>query len=311
VRLVFLGSPPFATPVLGRLVRSSFRPSLVVTPPPRPRGRGRRVEPSPVAELARAERIEAIQPATVRDEPFLERLRAEDAEVFLVVSYGELLRPEFLEIPSRVTLNVHPSLLPRHRGASPIQAAILAGDRETGVSIQRVVLELDAGDVLVERRTAVLPGETAGELAERLAELSGEAVLEALMALERGDARFTPQDPSRVTLCKRLEKADGRIDWSQSARDLERHVRAMNPWPTAETLLPSGGRLAVLRARLGEGGETGDAAPGSVLAAGERLVVATGEGALELLEVRAAGRRPMDVASWLRGARLAPGERLG
>ncbi len=315
MRTVFLGSPPFATPILERLIGSHHRPELVVTPPARPRGRGRRVVPSPVAELARAAELPLLEPETVKDEAFLEALRAVDADVFLVVSYGELLRQSFLDLPREVCLNVHPSLLPRHRGATPVQAALLAGDEVTGVSIQKVVLELDAGDVLCARETRVLPGETAGELFERLAALSGDLAVEALDAVAGGDAVYTPQDPARVTHCRKLSKEDGRVDWARPAVELERHVRAMNPWPLAFTYLPGGAaggpgdKLALHRAQVLP--RAGAAAPGALLVARERLVVACGEGALELTEVQAAGKRAMPAGDFLRGARLEAGQVLG
>ena len=312
MRLVYLGSPPFATPVLERLIDSDFRPDLVVTPPPRPKGRGRKVEVSPVATLANAAGIPVLQPASVKDEAFLDELRKVEAEVFLVVSYGELLRQEFLDLPSEVCLNVHPSLLPRWRGATPIQSTIAAGDEETGVTIQKVVLELDAGDVLVAHKAEVLPGETAGELAGRLAVVAGEAALDALERVASGRAIYTPQDPAGVTLCKRLRKEDGRIDWSRSARELERHVRAMNPWPGARTTAPGGDPLAVWRAQiLPFDGET---PPGTVVSAKGRLIVTcgpSGSEALELLEVQAAGKRAMSAGDYLLGVRFDAGERLG
>jgi methionyl-tRNA formyltransferase len=311
VRVVFLGSPPFATPILARLLASPWRPSLVLTPPGRARGRGRQADESELAALARAagEGVELLEAETLRSGPALARLCAAEADVFLVASYGELLRQEVLDLPRHACLNVHPSLLPRHRGATPVQAAILAGDQETGTTIQRVVLALDAGDVLVQRRTPILPGETAGELSARLAELSAEAASEALELVARGAARYQPQDPAGVTVCKRLSKEDGRIDWARPALELERHVRAMNPWPLAATALPGGAPLLVHRASLAPGDPR--AAPGTLLEAGARLVVATGEGALELTEVQAAGKRALPAAEFQRGARLAPGQRLG
>lgn len=307
-RLVFLGSPPFATPVLERLLASRFRPELIVTPPARRQGRGRKLADSPVAELAHAADIDCLQPESVRDAAFLERLRAVEADVFLVVSYGELLRQEFLDIPREVSLNVHPSLLPRWRGASPIQAAILAGDEETGVSIQKVVLELDAGDVLLARKASVLPGETAGELAGRLAVVSGELVVEALQQLADGTAQFTPQDPDAVTLCKRIHKEDGEIVWAQEAAEIERQVRALNPWPGAYTFV-AGKKLAIWSAQVLPLEEPGE--PGVVLTAQQRLTVACGQGALELRQVQAAGKRPLPAGDFLRGARIEVGAVLG
>jgi methionyl-tRNA formyltransferase len=308
VRLVFLGSPPFATPVLARLVGSRFRPLAVVTQPARARGRGKKVAESEVAALARREEIELLEPESLREPTVLERLRELAPDVFLVVSHGEILRPEFLAIPRLVALNVHPSLLPRHRGATPVPAAILAGDEVTGVAIQRIAAELDAGDLLLVRETQIRPGETAGELAARLAEWSGELVLEALALVESGRARYQPQDHARATHCKKLAKEHGRLEWSEPALALERRVRAMNPWPGAFTRLASGLDLFVWRARVADGP---GAAPGTVLEARERLLVATGEGALELTEIQLAGKRVLSAAEFLRGARLAPGERLG
>jgi methionyl-tRNA formyltransferase len=308
VRLVFLGSPPFATPVLASLVASPFRPLAIVTQPARARGRGKKVEESEVAALARREGIELLEPESVREPAVLARLRALEPDVFLVVSYGEILRPEFLAIPRLVALNVHPSLLPRHRGATPVQAAILAGDEVTGVAIQKIGAELDAGDILFALQTAIHPDETAGELQARLAKWSGELVLPALELVESGRARYQPQDHTRATTCKKLTKEQGRLDWSEPAIELERRVRAMNPWPGTVTRLPGGADLYVWRARAARGGS---GAPGTVLEASKRLVIATGDGSLELTEVQLAGKRILPAADFLRGARLAPGERLG
>jgi methionyl-tRNA formyltransferase len=308
VRLVFLGSPPFATPVLGALLGSPFRPVAVVTQPARAQGRGKKVAESAVAALAHEANVELLQPESVREPAVLGRLRAHEPDVFLVVSYGEILRPEFLALPRLVALNVHPSLLPRHRGATPVPAAILAGDEVTGVAIQRVAAELDSGDLLLVRETPIRAGETAGELLARLAEWSGELVLEALALVESGSARYKPQDHARATYCKKLAKEHGRLDWSEPALALERRVRAMNPWPGAGTRLAGGTDLYVWRARVDEGAS---GAPGTVLEASKRLVVATGEGALELTEVQAAGKRVLPASEFLRGARLAPGDRLG
>jgi methionyl-tRNA formyltransferase len=312
VRVVFLGSPPFAAPTLRSLLGSRHHPVAVVTPPDKPRGRGKkgqgkRVEESDVARLAREAEVRLLRPDSARDPAFLAELRALEPDVCLVASYGELLDEEFLSIPRLGSLNVHGSLLPRHRGASPVQAAILAGDEETGVSIQRVVMALDAGDVLLERRTPIGPEETAGELFARLAELGAEAALEALDRLADGTARFTPQDPELVTVCKKIVKAAGAIDWSRDATSLARLVRAMNPWPGARTTAPGGKPLVVQRAAE----VSGAGAPGELIEAGERCVVACGSGALELSLVQPAGKRAMTAAEWLRGARLESGDRLG
>ncbi len=310
MRFCFLGSPPFATPILERLLGSRFMPSLVITPPDRAKGRGRTVQRSAIAALAEGAGVPVLQPHTVRDPEVIERLAREEADVFVVASYGEFLRQEFLDLPRDVCLNVHPSLLPRHRGATPIPAALLAGDEETGVSIQRVVLKLDAGDILVQKTLRILPGETTGELGVRLAELSGEAVLESLEKIESGQAVYTPQDPDQVTMCTKLTKEDGRIDWSRSAREIDRHVRAMNPWPGARTSLPDGRALALWRVQVLPAAEL-DSEPGTLLQTQGRLVVATGQGPLELIEIQAAGKARMQAEAFLLGARLEAGERLG
>lgn len=311
MRLVFLGSPPFALPVLERIAASRHTLLAVVTQPDRPRGRGRKLEPSPLAPLCSARSLPLLQPESTREPACVAALRALAPDVLLVASYGEILREELLALAPHGALNVHASLLPRHRGASPIQAAILAGDRETGVSVQRMVKRLDAGDVLLERRTDIGAEETAGELLARLAELGGEAAVAALDELEAGRARFTPQDESRATHARKIEKEQGRIDWNRGAGELARLVRAMNPWPLAHTDDGRGGSLAVLAARALDAAD-GTHAPGTLLAGANRAAaaVACGSGALELLRVKPAGKGEMDGAAWLRGARLEPPARL-
>jgi len=313
VRVVFVGSPPVATPILERLVDGPFRPVLVVTRPDRPRGRRREAEPSELALAARGAGLELYQPEKVCGPEALERLRAAEPDVVLVAAYGEYLTDAFRALPRRECLNVHPSLLPRHRGASPIQAAILAGDRVTGVSIQRVARELDAGDVLVARELAIGEDETAGELGERLARLGAEAAVEALERLASGEGEFRPQDPAGVTECRKLAKQDGWVDWSADAASIARLVRAMNPWPLARTTLPGGKELLLLaaRARDAADAEEREAEPGTLVAAADRLAVATGDGVLELARVKPAGKRELAADEFLRGARLARGDRLG
>jgi len=310
--LVFLGSPPFAVPVLEALLASPHRVLAVITPPDRPRGRGRVVEPSPLVVRAQAAGLQVVQPTTTKDPEFVATLRAFGADVLAVASYGELLRRDVLELCPHGALNVHGSLLPRWRGASPIQRALLAGDAETGVSIQRMVLALDAGDVLLEARTAIGAHETSGDLFERLAPIGGEALVTALDRLADGTATFTPQDPARVTLAPKLTKSDGAIRWTESAAVLARQVRAFHPWPGARTLLPDGRELEILEARATD--EASGLAPGSLLGDSTgrvRPAVATGEGVLELVHVKPAGKGALDAAAFLRGARLAAGERLG
>lgn len=311
MRLLFLGSPPFAGPVLDALLASRHEVRGLVTRPDRPRGRGRKVEASPLAEAAAAGGIPVLQPESTRDDAVQAELRALDPEVLVVASYGEILREPMLQLAPHGALNVHASLLPRHRGASPIQAAILAGDTTTGVSVQRMVLALDEGDVLHEVETPIAPDETAGALFDRLAALGGRAIVEALDLLESGDAAFTPQDAARATYARKLDKRAGVVDWARPVDEVDRHRRAMHPWPGAVTTAPNGARLGITDARVAADAPATDAAPGTLVEVASRCLVACASGALELLEVKPAGKRAMPVADWLRGARCEAGERLG
>lgn len=281
-----------------------------MTPPDRPRGRGRVVEPSVLVLAARELGIPVFQPANPHEPELLAELRALAPEVLVVASYGVIMKQSLLELPSVCCLNVHASLLPRHRGASPIQAAIAAGDERTGVSVQRIVPALDEGDVLLARERAIGPDETSGDLLAALAELGAEAAVEAVDQLAAGTAVFTPQAPADATYARKLAKRQGRIDWSRPAPELARHVRAMTPWPGARFAWRKGREVAVLEARAVQDVAGAPAAPGTLLEADPRMVVATGAGGLELTSVAPAGKRPMSGTEFLRGARLEPGQSL-
>lgn len=315
MRLLFLGSPPFAGPVLNALLASPHDVCGLVTRPDRPRGRGRSVALSPLVETARAHGVPVFQPESTRGADVQAELRALEPQVLIVASYGEILREPMLELAPHGALNVHASLLPRHRGASPIQAAILAGDATTGVSVQRMVLALDKGDVLHELATPIGAQETAGELFDRLAQLGGRAAVEALDLLESGAAHFTPQDDELATYAGKLEKSAGRIDWTRSADEIDRLCRAMHPWPGATTTAPGGKPLTILAARIVRAAELPDSSPdaaaGRLIETQPRVLVACGEAALELLELKPAGKQAMAADAWLRGARLEVGAQLG
>ncbi len=305
MRVVFLGSPPFATPVFASLVASPHHDvALLVTKPDKPRGRGRAVANSPLVELARAHDIPVLQPERARGPEFLEQLRAVRPDALLVASYGEILRQDVLDVAPRGAFNVHASLLPRHRGASPIQAAILAGDAETGVAVQRMVLALDEGDVVHAERTRIGAHENAGELLARLADLGAVAALHALDAIEDGTAVARPQDPNHATYAKRIRKDEGLIDWSQDADTIDRHVRARTPWPGARTNAPGGLELTLLDVQP-HAKHAHAHMQGTLLEARDRFLVACGRGALEVLALKPAGKGRMDALAWLRGARLA------
>jgi methionyl-tRNA formyltransferase len=310
MRTVFFGSPAFATPSLRALLGTPFRPSLVVTPPDRPRGRGLRVEPSPIARIA-----EQAGVALLRAEwaPAAEEVRSllggERPDLLAVVSYGAILRRDLLDLPRLGAWNVHASLLPRHRGASPVAAAILAGDERTGVSVQAMAEKLDAGPVLLVEETEIGERETAGELSERLARMAAEILPRALAIVAEGNARPVPQDESRATRAPRLRREDGTIDWTRSARAIDRLVRAMTPWPGATTACR--GRPLVVRS--GEPiPEATRGRPGEVLTVGsEGFEVATGDGRYLLRRVHPAGGKEMSAAEFARGRGVAAGDVLG
>lgn len=305
MKLVFLGSGDFGLASLDALLVAGFDVALVVTQPPRRRRRKAAPEPTPVQRAAEARGIAVTTPAKVNTPESLAELRAAGADLFVVAEYGQILSQGLLDIPPLGAINVHSSLLPRHRGATPVSAAILAGDTETGVTIQRVVRALDAGAVLAQRVLPIREDETAGELTARLAPLGGEIVVEVVRAFAAGappEAR--EQDESRVTVCRRLTSADGEIDWSQSAAQIARHVRAMTPKPGARTAW----RELTFVVRRGEACP-GDGEAGVVA---ERFDVGCGGGGLyRIAEVVPAARKPMSANDFLNGYRLSAGERLG
>jgi methionyl-tRNA formyltransferase len=302
MRIVFMGTPEFAVPSLEALLAAGHEVVLVVAQPDRPAGRGQQLRSPPVAERARALGLPLAQPKGVRSGPFPERLAALAPDVAVVIAYGRILPPALLAIPKHGCVNVHASLLPRWRGAAPIQHAILAGDPVTGVCTQRMEEGLDTGPVYVCRETPVGPRETAGQLHDRLSALSALVAVETLEGLP---ARVpVPQDPARATWAPLVSKDDGRIDWRRPAAELDRRVRAMTPWPGGFVAGPDGPvKLLEVRPAPVEG------PPGTVLSI-RPLVVAAGTGALELLTVQAPGRRAVTGAEFANGARLGPGDRF-
>jgi methionyl-tRNA formyltransferase len=306
-RIVFAGSPAFAAPTLRMLCERDHRPVAVLTQPDRPAGRGRQLSASPVKQLALELGLPVLQPATLKAETPQAELRALAPDLLVVVAYGLLLPPAVLDIPPRGCVNVHASILPRWRGASPIQAAILAGDTETGVSIMAMEAGLDTGAVYRCARLPIDAQETAGELELRLATLGADALSAILDELLAGTLQAEPQPAEGVSYAGRISKADGRIDWCQSAARIARQIRAYNPWPVAETTL-DGQQLRCFAARVGSSGTSaGDAqaVPGRILAAGKHgLSVQTGDGILELDMVQLPGRLKLAAAELARSRTL-------
>jgi methionyl-tRNA formyltransferase len=291
VATAYLGTSEFAVTVLERLADSPWRPQLVITRPDRPQGRGRKLAPPPVATAARELGIEVDQPESVNSPDARARIAALEPEAMLICAFGALIKdPLLTDYP---WLNVHPSLLPRWRGAAPIERAIDAGDRETGVSIMRPVEEMDAGPVCLQRSEPIGPDDDYGSLAPRLARLGGDLLVEAL------DTRpaFEEQPSDGVTLADKITAEDRRLDPSRTADELARRVRALSPHVGAWLELPDGERMGVLRARVAD--ESGEA--GRLADAGGRLLFGCAGGAIELVEVKPPGGRAMEAAAWLRG----------
>ena len=308
-RIVFAGTPEFAVPGLAVLADSAHDLVGVLTQPDRPAGRGRAVQASPVKQFAARHAIPVLQPQTLKDEGAQRQLAALAPDLIVVIAYGLLLPRAVLDLPRRGCVNVHASLLPRWRGASPIQAAVLAGDAETGVCLMRLEPGLDTGPVYARARTAIGPRETAGALHDRLARLGAELLAGHLDALVAGTLEAVPQPSVGVTYAGRIDKTDARIDWSRSAAQIDQQVRAHHPWPVADTEL-DGQRLRIWAARP-VAQATGPACPGDVLAAGpEGIQVATGEGCLWLTEVQMPGRKRVPASEFARGHAVV-GKRLG
>ncbi len=301
LRIVFAGTPEFSVPPLRALLASPHRVVAAYTQPDRPAGRGRQLAASPVKALAAAHGLPVHQPVNFRAEADVAALEALAADLMVVVAYGLLLPQRVLDAPRLGCVNIHASLLPRWRGAAPIQRAILAGDAETGITIMQMEAGLDTGPMLHVRRLPIAPGETAGSLHDRLSTLGAEALLEALPGIETGTLPPVAQDDAAATYAKKLQKDEALVDWGRSAPEIERQVRAFNPWPIAETRL-DGQALRIWRAvaLAGQGG-----APGAVLAASrDGIDVATGDGVLRVLELQPPGRRAMTAQDFLNARRI-------
>jgi methionyl-tRNA formyltransferase len=312
MRVLFWGTPDFATPALRALVGEGHDVVAVVTQPDRPRARGGRhraaLDASPVKVVALEEGIPVLQPDRPRGEEFVASLRALAPDLSVVVAYGHILTKEVIDLPRLGTLNIHASLLPLYRGAAPIQAAVRDGCDETGVSIMRMVPALDAGPVILALPTPILPDETAGELQLRLAEVGAEGIVEALALVELGGATETPQDDAMATYAKKVERGDAQVVWSAPAVVVERLIRAYDPKPGAWTTRGDAEvRLFGARTVASYHGT-----PGTILTTDDDgMIVACGQGGVRILDVHPAGRKRQRAAEWLRGRGAAPGDVLG
>ncbi len=310
MRIVFFGTPDWAVPTLEALAASSHRPSLVVTQPAKRRGRGGEPSASPVAAASARLGLACIEPDAVRTPEFLERVRAEAPDLFVVVAYGKIFPQRLLDVPRLAPVNVHFSLLPRWRGAAPVQWAVAEGDTETGVATMRMVKELDAGPVYLVQRLRIEPDEHAPRLGARLAEAGASLLLATVEGIAGGSLAPREQEEAGVTFASLLRSEDGSIDWQAPAEGIARRVRGFDPWP-GQSATAEKGTLRLIEARAVAG--AAGTAPGTVLgASGSALRIACGGGTvLEALVVQPAGRRPISGVEALRGRFLREGERLG
>jgi methionyl-tRNA formyltransferase len=309
MRLIFMGTPEFALPSLNALHHSEHTLLAVVTQPDRPKGRGGHLAPPPAKLMAERFGLSVLQPTKMKDPAFLESLRALKPDLIVVVAFGRILPPEVLDLPARGCVNVHASLLPRYRGAAPIQWAIINGDSESGVTTIRMDPGMDTGDILLTEKETILPEDTAGSLSARLAERGADLLLRTLKGIENGEILPVPQDHSQATLAPLLEKEAGEIDWADPAIGIQNRIRGLSPWPGAYTYY-NDERWRIWKTAVID--PSAEKPPGTIVTVDpEGLRVATGMGTLEILELQPANRRRMTAPEFLAGHSIEPGSVLG
>ncbi len=306
MRIVFMGTPDFAVPSLARLLADGQEIVGVFTQPDKPKGRGYQLAPPPVKELALKHGLEVFQPAKMRDGEALAILKQLAPDLIIVVAYGKILPKEILELPQYGCINVHGSLLPKYRGAAPIQWSVLNGDAVAGVTTMYMAQGLDTGDMILSKQTPIGADETSGELFERLSQLGAQLLAETVALVAQGNAPRVAQQEQDASYAPMLAKEQAAVDWNRSAVQVHNLVRGMNPWPVAYTML-DGKRLRIYRVKPVEA--NGEA--GVVLEGGKRLVVACGTAAVEILELQADGSKRMQAVDYLRGHPVAAGIKLG
>lgn len=311
MRIAFFGTPPPAVPYLRALVAAGHDVVAVVTQPDRPAGRGRKPRSSPVRRAAEEIGLRVMTPESAAQPEFIESLAQLRPQLGVVVAYGQILRPQLLEVPEAGFVNVHYSLLPKLRGAAPVYGALRQGLRKTGVTIQFLAQELDAGDIILQKEVAISEDDNRGTLTERLTEVGVDLLLEAIALIERGEVTPQPQDHAAATYVGRVTTDDCRIDWSAPADDINNLVRASTPWPGAWCII-KGRRLKVLKVDIVQNILSEEGEPGEIveMPKGRGPIIQTGEGAVELVCLQPEGKQPMSGAEFLRGARLEIGDRF-
>ncbi len=299
MRIIFMGTPDFSVPTLERLTASKHSVIAVVTQPDKPKGRGKEVRMTPVKECALKHGIPVYQPVKARDKAFVEEMRALNPDVMVVIAFGQILPGELLKVPAYGCVNIHASLLPKYRGAAPIQWAVINGDKETGITTMQMDVGMDTGDMLEKLVIRLEPKETGGSLFDRLSLLGGDLILSTLEKLEAGTLIPTPQDHEQATYVKKISKELGDIDWTMDAAAIERLIRGLNPWPSAYSHY-KGRLLKIWEADVLPGEKQG--ACGQILSAnGDSLTVQTGDGILAVRSIQIEGKKRMDTAAFLRG----------
>lgn len=302
MRLVFVGTGAIGLPTLQALARSSHEIVGVVSQPDKPVGRHQRVEPTPIKHGATGVGLAVFQPAKIKEAAAVERIRQWAPDVIVVMAYGQILPRDVLQAPRIACLNLHASLLPRWRGAAPIQAAIAAGDRETGITVMHVDEGLDTGDMVLKEVIPISDADTGGSLHDRLAQIAPAALLRALELLEKGTAPRIPQNASEATYAPKLSRESGRIDWMEPAEVIARKIRAFNPWPGSFARIKFGEEIRQVKV-FGAAATDGASSPGEILSADDKLIVGTGDRALLLTDVQLENRKRMSAAEFIRGNR--------
>lgn len=309
MKVIFMGTPDFAVGTLEEIIKAGHEVVLVVTQPDKPRGRSGALQYSPVKECALAHGIEVFQPVKIRLEENVEYLRKYDADIMVVAAFGQILPKSILDMPKYGCINEHASLLPKYRGAAPIQWAVINGDAVTGVTIQQMDIGVDTGDILATREVPIGNEETGGELFDKLADVGAKLCVETMTSIENGTAVRVPQKHEEATHVSMISKEFGIIDWNKSAVEIERLIRGLNPWPSAYTKL-NGKTFKIWKAKV-LSGESSHLAGTVVKVGKEELIVQTGDGLLSLLEVQLEGKKRMDIGAFLRGYSVEEGCVLG